>query len=146
MFASPIHDYRCPKQSVRLKRPALPFLRYLNTYTLAFALLIGLVLLTSLPGKEPETKGSALPKNATTEVVIDQFTFSPPTVTVPVGTTVTWTNHDKVQHVVVSADDRFKKSPRLNTGQHFSNTFETAGTYSYFCSVHPRMKGTIIVK
>jgi plastocyanin len=142
MFASPIHHYR-PKQTVRFKRAVS---RYLNTCTLAFALVIALALLTSIRGKEPEPKGSALPKNAKTEVVIDHFTFSPKTVTVPVGAMVTWTNQDNVQHVVVSADNRFKKSPQLSSGQRFSNTFETAGTYSYFCSIHPRMRGTIIVK
>jgi plastocyanin len=145
MFASPVQHYS-PKNTVRFKRGVSPFLRYLNTCTLAFALGIGLAVLTSIRGKEPETKGSALPKNAKTEVVIDHFTFSPKTVTVPVGATVIWTNQDNVQHVVVSADNRFKKSPQLKSGQRFSNTFETAGTYAYFCSIHPRMTGTIVVK
>ena len=62
------------------------------------------------------------------------------------GATVTWTNHDSVPHLVMSADDQFKKSPVLKTGQRFSNTFAAAGTYSYFCSIHPRMTGEIIVK
>jgi plastocyanin len=145
MFASPIHDHRL-KHTVRFRRAASPFLRYLNTSTLAFALVIGLALLTSIRGKEPETKGSALPQNARTEVAIDHFTFSPRTLTVPVGATVIWTNEDKVRHVVASADNRFEKSPPLNSGQHFSNTFETAGIYPYFCSIHPRMTGMIIVK
>jgi plastocyanin len=117
----------------------------LNACTLAFALIVALALLTSIRGKEPETKGSPFSNNKKTEVVIDHFTFSPKTVTVPVGATVTWTNHDNVPHAVVSAGDQFKKSPVLNTGRSFSNTFETAGSYSYFCSIHPRMTGKVIV-
>jgi len=113
---------------------------------LAFALAIALALLTSVRGTEPETKGSAAPKNTKTEVAIDNFSFSPATSTVPVGATVTWTNRDNVPHVVTSADNQFKKSPVLKAGQRFSNTFATTGTYSYFCSIHPRMKGKIIVK
>ena len=145
MFASPIHDYR-PKQTVKFRPAVSPFLRYLNAGTLAVGLFIGLALLTSIRGKEPETKGPALPKNPKTEVVIEHFTFSPKTLSVPTGATVIWTNQDDAQHVVVSVDNRFKKSALLKPGQRFSNTFETAGTYSFFCSIHPRMTGTIVVK
>jgi plastocyanin len=145
MFASPIHNYR-PGQTTRFGRAVSPFLRYLNTCTLAFALIIALALLTSIRGKEPESKGSALPKNTKAEVVIDNFSFSPQTFAVPVGGTVTWTNRDNVAHTVTSADNQFKKSPVLKAGQRFSNTFATVGTYSYFCSIHPRMTGKIIVK
>jgi len=144
MFASPIHNCR-PKHTTRFERAVAPFLRYLNTCTLAFALVIALALLTSIRGKEAETKGSVLPKNTKTEVIIDNFSFSPTTFTVPAGATVTWTNHDNVAHTVTSAENQFKKSPVLKTGQRFSNTFATAGTYSYFCSIHPRMTGKIIV-
>jgi len=97
-------------------------------------------------GKEAETKASIPVKASRTEVVIDNFNFSPKTFTVPAGATVTWTNHDNVPHVVTSADDQFKKSPLLKADQSFSNIFATAGTYSYFCSIHPRMTGKIIVK
>jgi plastocyanin len=117
----------------------------LNTCTLAFALVVALALLTSIRGKEPETKGSTLPKNTKTEVVIDNFSFSPQTFAVSVGATVTWINHDNTAHTVTSANNQFKKSPVLKAGQRFSNTFATAGTYPYFCSIHPRMTGKIIV-
>ena len=123
-----------------------PFLRHLNTGTLAFFLLVALASLTSMRGKEPETRESAPAKATKTEVVIDNFNFSPKTFIVPAGATVTWTNHDNVPHVVTSADDQFKKSPLLEAGQSFSNIFGTAGAYSYFCSIHPRMTGKIIVK
>ena len=123
-----------------------PFLRHLNTVTLAFVLFVAFALLSSIRGKESEVRDLVSTKGAKIEVVIDNFSFSPKTFTAPVGATVTWTNHDSVPHVVMSADDQFKKSPVVKTGQRFSNTFATAGTYSYFCSIHPRMTGKIIVK
>jgi plastocyanin len=123
-----------------------PFLRHLDTCTLAFVMFVAFALLSSIRGKESEVRELTSAKATTAAVVIDNFSFSPKTFTVPAGAAVTWTNHDKVPHVVTSADDHFKKSPVLKTGQSFSNTFATAGTYSYFCSIHPRMTGKIIVK
>jgi len=114
--------------------------------TLAFVLFVALALLNTMRGKEPETRESAPAKATKTEVVIGNYSFSPKTLTVPVGATVTWTNHDKVPHLVTTANNQFQKSPVLKAGQSFSNTFATAGTYSYFCSIHPRMTGNIIVK
>jgi plastocyanin len=143
MSASPTH-YRKP--ATRCVTVLTPFLRHLNTGTLAFFMLVALATLTNMRGKEAETKASIPVKASKTEVLIDNFSFSPKTFTVPAGATVTWTNHDNVPHVVTSADDQFKKSPLLKTGQSFSRTFATAGTYSYFCSIHPRMTGKIIVK
>ncbi len=143
MSASPAH-YRKP--ATRCVTVLTPFLRHLNTGTLAFVLFVALALLSSIHGKNSEARESAPPKATKTEVVIDNFSFSRETITVPIGTTVTWTNHDNVPHVVTSADDQFKKSPLLKAGQSFSNTFATAGSYSYFCSIHPRMKGKIIVE
>jgi len=106
---------------------------------------VAFTLLTSTRGKESEIRDLASTNWTKTEVVIDNFSFSPKTFTVPVGATVTWTNHDSVPHVVMSADDQFRKSPVLKEGQGFSNTFATVGTYSYLCSLHPRMTGKIIV-
>jgi plastocyanin len=79
------------------------------------------------------------------EVKIDNFTFAPASLTVAVGTTVTWTNRDDIPHTVVS-DDQSIKSKALDTDDKFTFTFTKPGTYSYFCSLHPKMKGTVIVQ
>jgi plastocyanin len=86
-------------------------------------------------------------KAATTDVKIDNFSFGPGTVTLPVGTTVTWTNRDDIPHTVVSADDaKVFKSKVLDTDEKFSYTFSRPGTYAYFCSIHPKMTGKVIVQ
>src|SRR5258706_7042286 len=79
------------------------------------------------------------------QVVVDNFSFTPATSAVPVGTTVTWTNHDDIPHNVVSPEQKFK-SPVLDTDEMFSHTFEAAGTYKYYCSIHPRMTGQVVVR
>ena len=79
------------------------------------------------------------------EVRIDNFSFGPIEVTVPAGTTVTWTNHDDIPHTVVSTDKVFK-SKVLDTDEKFSFTFSTPGTYPYFCSIHPKMTGKVVVR
>jgi len=80
-------------------------------------------------------------------VKIDNFSFGPVTLTVPVGTTVTWTNRDDIPHNTVSTDDpKIFKSKVLGTDEKFSFTFSKPGTYSYFCSIHPKMTGKIIVQ
>ncbi len=78
-------------------------------------------------------------------VQIDNFTFTPQTLTVRAGTKVTWVNKDDVPHTVTSTDKKFK-SPVLDTDEQFSHTFSVPGTYNYFCSVHPHMTGQIVVK
>ena len=140
MFASPIHNHR-PSQTTRFRRGASPFLRHLNTGTLAIFLMVALASLTSIRGREAETKDADK-----TGVVIADFSFSPKTLTVSAGATVTWTNRDNMPHAVVSSDNQFQKSPVLKSGKSFSTTFASAGTYSYFCSIHPRMTGKIIVR
>ena len=93
------------------------------------------------------TRGvAASPQQATTaEVRIDNFSFGPATLTVAPGTTVTWVNHDDIPHTVVSTDSVFK-SKVLDTDEKFSFTFTKAGTYPYFCSIHPKMTATVVVK
>jgi len=78
------------------------------------------------------------------QVVVDNFSFSPAAATVPSGATVTWTNRDDVPHNIVSTEKQFA-SPVLDTDQQFSHRFEVSGTYSYYCSIHPRMTGQIVV-
>ncbi len=78
-------------------------------------------------------------------VNIDNFTFAPATLTVGVGTTVTWTNRDDIPHTVTANDHSFK-SKVLDTDGVFAFTFTRPGTYGYFCSLHPHMVGTVVVK
>src|ERR1017187_3435475 len=84
-------------------------------------------------------------KPGTNEVFIDNFSFSPASITVPVGTKITWTNKDDVPHNVVSTAKAFA-SPVLDTDEKFSFTFDKAGTFDYYCSIHPRMTAKVIVQ
>ena len=87
----------------------------------------------------------AAPAPSAAAVTNGKFTFKNPVVTVKPGTTVTWTNGDDIPHTVVSKDGVFK-SKVLDTGDHFAFTFAKPGQFGYFCSLHPHMTGTIIVK
>jgi len=87
----------------------------------------------------------AVPAPPAAAVSIDNFTFKAPVVTVKPGTTVTWTNGDDIPHTVVSKDGVFK-SKVLDSGDRFSFTFGKVGQFGYFCSLHPHMTGTVIVK
>ena len=82
----------------------------------------------------------------TYQIKIDNFSFGPTTLTVPVGATVTWINQDDVPHTIVSSEGKILKSPVLDTDEKFSFTFTKAGTYPYYCSVHPRMVAKVIVQ
>ena len=88
---------------------------------------------------------NAQQKSDTTEVKIDNFSFAPGTLTVPVGTTVTWTNRDDIPHTAVSTEGAFK-SKVMDTDEKFSYKFTKAGTFPYFCSVHPKMTGKVVVQ
>jgi plastocyanin len=81
---------------------------------------------------------------AARDIVLDNFTFQPGTAAVPVGSTITWTNHDDVPHTIVSTERMFK-SPVLDTDGQFTHQFDAPGTYKYFCSIHPKMTGEIVV-
>jgi plastocyanin len=84
------------------------------------------------------------PSNGAT-VKIDNFSFGPAEVTVAAGSTITWTNQDDVPHVVASEGKLFKSKP-LDTDDHFSFTFSKPGTYTYYCSIHPKMTARVVVK
>jgi len=88
---------------------------------------------------------AAQSKPAATEITIDNFSFTPPDAKVPVGATVTWANHDDIPHTVVSTDKVFK-SKVLDSDEKYAYTFSTAGTFTYFCSIHPKMTGRVIVQ
>jgi len=93
---------------------------------------------------------TARAKNAPTAaspVSIDNFTYAPQTLTVAIGTKVTWTNRDDVPHTVTSkTKPRVLESPTLDSDESFSYVFTAPGTYEYYCTVHPKMTGRIIVK
>ncbi len=78
-------------------------------------------------------------------IEIKDFAFNPQTITVKSGETVTWINRDEEPHTIVSVGKQFKKSTALDTDQEFTLTVGAPGTYDYFCSVHPKMTGTIVV-
>jgi len=81
----------------------------------------------------------------TVDVKIDNFSFTPSTLTVKAGTQITWTNGDDIPHTVVSDDQSFK-SRVLDTDEKFAFTPSKPGTYSYFCSIHPKMTGKVVVE
>lgn len=110
----------------------------------AAALLLGIGALST---GQRRNIASAQEKSAMVEVKIDNFSFSPATVTVAAGTTVTWTNRDDIPHTVVdTGDPKAFKSKVLDTDEKFSFTFGKPGTFVYFCSIHPKMIGKIIVQ
>jgi plastocyanin len=96
------------------------------------------IAITDVP-LEPESQASGAH-----DILLDNFTFQPGTATVPVGTTITWTNHDDVPHTIMSTERKFK-SPVLDTDGQFSHQFDAPGSYKYFCSIHPKMTGEIVV-
>jgi plastocyanin len=82
---------------------------------------------------------------ADSEIKIDNFSFGPQTVTVPIGTALTWINRDDIPHTSVSTEGVFK-SKVMDTDEKFTYTFTKAGTYPYYCTIHPKMTGTVVVK
>ena len=80
------------------------------------------------------------------QVTITEYMYEPATLTVTVGSTVTWVNHDEVPHTIVeSSTEKSFHSAALDTDETYSYTFTKAGTYHYYCNLHPKMVGTIIV-
>jgi plastocyanin len=116
----------------------------------ASVVILAAVLTIGFVGTVEGRRGFALnaqEKMSTMEVKIDNFTFGPAALTVPVGTTVTWINKDDIPHTVVSTDDpKAFKSKVLDTDEKFSFTFSKPGTFPYFCSIHPKMTGKVIVQ
>ena len=109
---------------------------------MTFANLRGLGLATAIAAGVLLQPGAARAQEI--DVTIDNFTFTPNELTVKVGDTVTWTNHDDIPHTVVSAG-KFR-SKTMDTDDTFSFTFASAGDYKFFCSLHPHMTGMIKVE
>jgi plastocyanin len=111
--------------------------------------IFAIALLLTAAGTGNPSSAFAAPadsQGATEAVVkIDNFSFLPATLTVAVGTTVRWTNHDDIPHSVVS-DDKIFKSKALDTDDQFTYTFTKPGTYGYFCGIHPKMTAKIVVQ
>jgi plastocyanin len=88
---------------------------------------------------------SVAAQDVTDVITIDNFTFTPLELTVAVGRTVKWVNHDDIPHTVANKDKAFR-SQALDTDDSYSFTFTSAGTFDYFCGLHPHMVGKVIVK
>lgn len=119
-----------------MKRKSIWLAGLATPMALAFVLLLAV---------SPSTIANAQSSASSVDVKIDNFVFGPQSITVPAGTTVTWTNKDDIPHTIVSTDGVFKSKVR-DTDESFSYKFDKAGTYSYFCSVHPKMTGKVVVQ
>ena len=115
-----------------------------NVWVASFAAVVMIAIVLLLAGS-PSVTANDQSSAATSEVKIDNFSFGPQTLTVPVGATVTWTNRDDIPHTSVSTDGVFK-SKVMDTNETFSYTFAKAGTYPYYCSIHPKMTCQVVVK
>jgi plastocyanin len=114
--------------------------RFADSRAVIIAMLIGPIVGAMLAA------ASVAAQDATNVITIDNFTFTPPELTVAVGTTVKWVNHDDIPHSVVNKDKVFRSNAALDTDDSFSYTFASAGTFDYFCGLHPHMVGKVIVK
>jgi Icc protein len=106
----------------------------------AGAAVAGPVAQRAVPAAATDTAGSA------TTIKIDNFAFTPPSTTVPAGTTITWVNADDVPHKIVSTDGKFTASPPVDTNDRYAFRFTQPGRYEYFCAIHPKMTGVIVVQ
>lgn len=116
--------------------------RTLFTSGLPIALLLVLTVIFALHAMRAR---SAESKSSRMEVRVDNFSFAPETLSIPANSTITWVNKDDVPHVIASNDGLFK-SKALDTDDRYSYTFSKAGTYFYYCSIHPKMVGKIVVR
>jgi plastocyanin len=115
-----------------------------NVWIVGLAIPVVIAMLLLFAGS-PRVTANEQPSAANAEVKIDNFVFGPETITVAVGATVTWTNKDDIPHTTVSTDGVFK-SKVMDTDEKFSHTFDKAGTYPYYCTIHPKMTGKVVVQ
>jgi len=123
-------------------------LKFVAPPSMTLLLAAGCAQQPASPGMTPDVTqipGSASNQPMMKDVAIDNFTFNPSTITIPIGTTVTWVNHDDVPHTVTANDKGFA-SKTMDTDERFSLRFTAPGTYAYFCAVHKHMTGEVIVK
>lgn len=109
-------------------------------------LAVALLTLTARVDRPTPLAADEKPPGTTVEVKIDNFSFVPAALTVRAGTTVRWVNHDDIPHNIVSSGTKDLKSPVLDTDETFDFTFKQPGEYLYFCGIHPRMTGKIVVQ
>ena len=143
IMTSPAHY---PRSATKCVTVLTPFLRHLNTGTLAIFLFVALASLTSIRGREVETKGSTPVEADKNEIAIADFSFSPKMFTVPPGATVTWINHDKVPHVISSADGQYQKSTLCSQGRASLTPSPPEELTLTSVLSTPRMAGQIVVK
>ena len=135
-----------PRSATKCVTVLTPFLRHLNTGTLAIFLFVALASLSSIRGREVETKGSIPVKADKNEIAIADFSFSPRMFAVSPGATVTWINHDKVPHVISSADGQYQKSTLCSQGRASLTPSPPEKLTLTSVLSTPRMAGQIIVK
>ena len=111
----------------------------------SFRVVVAVVSLVSVLAMWGIASGADAASSQVTDIKIDNFTMTPQTVTVHPDTAVRWTNGDDIPHTVVSEDGSFT-SKVLDTDDRFAYTFGKPGTYKYFCSIHPKMTGTVVVR
>ena len=114
----------------------------MRTKTWILGVVVAVTFALAVFSTEQRTLAAASPA---ADIKIDNFSFAPATLTVKAGTPITWTNGDDIPHTIVSEDHSFK-SKVLDTGDKFTFTPSRPGTYSYFCSIHPKMTGKLVVE
>lgn len=113
----------------------------------ALLIVVGIILFSSGPNKTNATSNNGNSVSGNDNVIIRGMAFTPTPLTVSVGSTVTWTNmEESTTHTVTSDTGTELNSGQIKPGQTYSHTFTVAGRYDYHCSIHPYMKGTIIVQ
>ena len=112
------------------------------TGLVSLSLLFSTVLISCSKGS---SSNNTAPPSSSNTVSIVNMSFTPASITVSPGTTVKWNNNDNMTHTVTGDDNSFD-SGNISAGSSFSRTFSVVGTYTYHCTIHPSMTGTVVVK
>ena len=116
----------------------------MNTQNIIFSLFIIVVILAGC-SQQPTPSASPSASSGVIEIEISNFNYAPSSINVKVGDTIRWTNKDIAPHTVTSESGSELSSQTLNIGQSYSHTFSNTGTYPYYCTFHPNMKGQVNV-